>query len=135
MENMRILIAEDDFTSRRLLQKLLEPFGQSDVAVNGEEAVAAFKAAHEEGYPYDLICLDIMTPEMDGQQALKVIRQREKEMKVAPRSEVKVLMTTALDQPQDVVEAFYRGGCTDYLVKPIEKKKLLLKLRECKLLS
>jgi len=132
---MRILIAEDDFTSRRLLQKMLEPFGNSDVAVNGQEAVAAFEAAQDQGRPYQLICLDIMMPEMDGQQVLKIIRRREKELGVKPRDEVKVLMTTALDQPHDVVEAFYRGGCTDYLVKPIEKKNLLVKLRECKLLE
>ncbi|WP_305046361.1 response regulator [Geoalkalibacter sp.] len=132
---MRILIAEDDFTSRRLMQKLLAPLGDCDVVVNGAEAVEAFEAAHAEGRPYRLICLDIMMPEMDGQQALKILRRREGELGVAPRDEARVLMTTALDQPRDVIEAFYRGGCTDYLVKPIDKQVLLEKLRECRVLD
>ena len=132
---MRILIVEDDFTSRRLMQKMLADIGRCDIAVNGEEALQAFEAAHAEGQPYRLICLDIMMPEMDGQEVLKVIRKRESELSVAPRDEVRVLMTTALDQPRDVVEAFYRGGCSDYLVKPIEKRKLLQKLQECKLIA
>lgn len=132
---MRILIAEDDYTSRRLMQKLLAPFGECDVVLNGAEAVAAFEAAHAEGRPYRLVCLDIMMPEMDGQQALKILRRREGELGVAPRDEARVLMTTALDQPRDVIEAFYRGGCTDYLVKPIDKQELLDKLREHRVLA
>ncbi len=132
---MRILIVEDDFTSRRLLQKMLGDIGRCDVAVNGAEALQAFEAAHAEGNPYRLICLDIMMPEMDGQEVLKVVRRREAQLGVAPRDEARVLMTTALDQPRDVVEAFYNGGCTDYLVKPIAKKSLLRKLQECKLIA
>lgn len=132
---MRILIVEDDFTSRRLLQKMLSEYGECDVAVNGEEAVEAFELAHRDKRPYALVCLDIMMPEMDGQQVLKTVRQMEKELGIPARSEVKVIMTTALDSPRDVIEAYYRGGCTDYLVKPIEKKKLVEKLHACKLLS
>lgn len=132
---MRILIVEDDFTSRRLMQKMLEPFGECDLAVNGVEGLSAFEVAHRDGRPYGLICLDIMMPEMDGQAVLKAIRKREAEMDIPLSDEVKIIMTTALDQPRDVVEAFYRGGCTDYLVKPIDKKDLLVKLRECKILG
>ncbi|HKK00786.1 MAG TPA: response regulator [Desulfuromonadales bacterium] len=121
---MRILIAEDDFTSRVLMQKLLIPYGECDVVVDGEEALEAFSLALEEGEPYRLVCLDIMMPKMDGQQALKAIRQVEHERGVSPRNEVRIIMTTALDSPKEVVEAYYRGGCTGYLVKPIEKAKL-----------
>lgn len=132
---MRILIAEDDFTSRKLMHKYLEPFGMCDLAVHGAEALEAFEASHFAGEPYDLICLDIMMPVMDGQQVLKKVRQFEKLHGVPPIKEVKILMTSALDSPRDVVEAFYRGGCTDYLVKPIGKEAMLNKLREHKLLT
>lgn len=125
---MRALIVEDDFASRRLLQKYLEPYGTSDVAINGREAVDAFLLAHGENTPYDLICLDIMMPEMDGQQVLKTIRTLEQEKGINHRQEVKIIMTTAMDAPKDVVEAYYNGGCTSYLVKPIEKKKLVAEL-------
>jgi two-component system, chemotaxis family, chemotaxis protein CheY len=126
---MRILIVEDDFTSRRLLQAYLSPFGQCDIAVHGKEAVKAFKQAWLEKSPYDLICLDIMMPEMDGQDALKQIRAFEKERGIIGNDEVKVIMTTALDAPRDVFEAYYRGGCTSYLVKPIDRKALIREMK------
>ncbi|QWR76540.1 response regulator [Candidatus Magnetomonas plexicatena] len=121
---MRILIAEDDFTSRTLLQHFLTPFGDVDVTVNGAEAVEAFMLAMDEGLGYDLICLDIMMPELDGLKALKNIRDKEKAMGITPNEEVKIVMTTALDSAKDVLDAYYRGGCNDYLTKPIDTKKL-----------
>ena len=127
---MRFLIVEDDPTSRRLLEKILEPYGQCESVENGKEAVAAFTRALDESRPFHLICMDIMMPEMDGQAALKAVRQVEKEKGVLPKDEVPVIMTTALDTPKEVVEAFYRGGCTEYMVKPIEKRKIIDFLRE-----
>lgn len=127
---MKILIVEDDFISRLVLQKILSPYGACDIAVNGREAVTAFTLALEEGNSYDLICLDIMMPEMDGKDALKIIREKERQKNIAPGNETKIIMTTALDTPKDVVDAFYQGGCTSYMVKPIERKKLLDLIKE-----
>jgi len=132
---MKILIAEDDLISRKLLFKILSPFGECSQSENGKQAVDAFSDAIEEGNPFDLVCLDIMMPEMDGQEALKLIRQKEKEINVTRDSESTVIMTTALDTPKDVIEAYYRGGCTSYLVKPINKRKLLDILRELGLIK
>ncbi len=122
---MRTLIVEDDFTSRAILKKILSPLGECDIAVNGEEAVEAFKLAHRERRPYDLICMDIMMPGMDGQQALRIIRGLERDMDIRGSSEVTVIMTTALDDPKNVVEAYYKGGATSYISKPIDKRMLL----------
>lgn len=126
---MRILIVEDDFISRKLLQRLLGHYGECDIAVNGQEAVDAFKLAHGEGKPYDLICMDIMMPVVDGQKALRMIREVEKEMGIPMTREAKVIMTTALDDPRNVVESLYKGGATSYITKPIDKKKLLDEIR------
>jgi two-component system chemotaxis response regulator CheY len=131
---MRTLIVEDDFISRRVLQKMLAPYGESDCAVNGREAMQAFTLALGEGQPYHLICLDIMMPGMDGQEVLKSIRKQETAAGVKQSDEVKVIMTTALDSPRDVIEAYYRGGCTSYLVKPIDKGKLLRHIEDFGLL-
>jgi len=131
---MRILIVEDDFTSRRLLQLMMSDYGICDIAVNGKEALKAFELAKAENRPYQLICLDIMMPEMDGQEALKAIRQREKELGIDPQYEVKIIMTTCIDSPRAVIEAYYHGGCTSYMVKPIEKSKLTNLLRDLELL-
>lgn len=126
---MKILIVEDDFISRRILKEILSPCGDCDIVVDGEEAIQAFKLAREENEPYDLICMDIMMPNVDGQEALKQIRQIEKQAGVRGSAEVKVIMVTALDDPKTVFHAYYKGGATSYIVKPIEKEKLLIEIR------
>ena len=120
---MRCLIVEDNFAARKLLQKYLSNCGYCDVAVDGEEAVEAFSHSIENNEPYDLICLDIMMPKMDGIEALKNIRQIEKDNGINGLDGVKVIMTTALGNSKNVMGAF-RGGCEAYIVKPVEKKKL-----------
>lgn len=124
---MKTLIVEDDFTSRLLLQELLKSYGPTHLAVNGKEAIEAFGCAMQENQPYNLICLDIMMPEMDGQTALREIRRMEEAQKIFSTDGVKVIMTTALGDPKDVITAF-SGLCDAYLLKPIEKSKLLEKL-------
>ena len=71
---LRILLAEDDFACRLLLQTFLSRYGECHIAVNGREAVDAFRAALDSGQGYDLICMDIMMPEMDGREAVRQIR-------------------------------------------------------------
>jgi len=122
--NMRILIVEDDLSSRRVLQKFLTEYGECDIASDGAEAVNAFMQSWLDSRPYSLICMDIMMPNMDGQEALKKIREIEKEMEVSGTKEVKVIITTALDDPANVFKAFHKGGATSYIVKPIGKQRL-----------
>lgn len=74
---MRILIAEDDLASRKVLYKFLSNYGECDITIDGMEALEAFMLAWDEGKPYDLICLDIMMPELDGVKTLKTIRDIE----------------------------------------------------------
>ena len=132
---MRVLVVEDDFISRKLLTTLLGHYGECDIAVDGNEAVDAFRIALDEGTPYDLICMDIMMPNLDGQAALKEIRALEKEKAVPAAEEVKVVMTTALDDPKNVMESLYKGGAAAYIVKPIDKKKLIDEVRKLGLLD
>jgi two-component system chemotaxis response regulator CheY len=127
---MKILIVEDDFGSRIAIQKMLSSYCECEVAVNGKEAVDAFTQSIESGEPYDLICMDIMMPVMNGKEALKLIREKEKLSNVAPRDEVKIVMMTALDMAKDVIDAYYNGGCTSYLVKPILKESILKMMKD-----
>lgn len=103
---MRILIAEDDFASRKAILKFLSAYGECDVTVDGMEAIDAFMMALEEEDPYDLICLDVMMPVMDGYQALKNIRDIEREHNVDPADQARVIMTTALNEEKNVKKAF-----------------------------
>ena len=130
---MRTLIVEDDFTSRLLLQSFLSQYGECHIAVNGKEAVAAFRAAQESGQTYHLICMDIMMPEMDGQTAVREIRAVEEAGGTLSTDGVKIIMTTALDDVKNVVESF-QALCDAYLFKPIDKGTLLGHIRELHLL-
>ncbi|MFZ3210108.1 MAG: response regulator [Terriglobales bacterium] len=131
---MKTLIVEDDFTSRLLLQTLLSPYGECHIAVNGREAVDAFRVAHDSGRSYDLICMDIMMPEMDGQAALKQIRALEEAAGVLPHAGVKIIMTTAVSDTKTVF-ASYEGLCDGYLFKPLDTGKLAQYLQSFGLLS
>ncbi|MCJ2164046.1 MULTISPECIES: response regulator [unclassified Pseudodesulfovibrio] len=132
---MRILIVEDEFTSRKLLTALLSDSGDCDTASDGVECVSAFRKAVEEGKPYDLVCMDIMMPNKDGHQALKDIRAIEQEMGVPSADEAKVIMITALNDPKTVVKAYYKGGAAAYLPKPIEVESLYAILRDLALID
>ena len=131
---MKCLIVEDDFTARKLMQIYLSEFGKCFVAVNGKEAVQAVTQAFDEDEPYDLIALDIMMPEMDGIEALKAIRNLEKERGITGLDTVKVIMTTAKGQSQDIFDAF-NTGCEAYLIKPIRKPDLIDEIRKLGLLT
>ena len=119
---MKILLAEDDFASRKFMDKQLSRYGECDVMVDGEEAVDAFMMALEDDEPYDLACLDVMMPVMDGYQVLKAIRNIEKQKKIPKDKCVKVVMTTALNEERNVKMAFDLG-CEAYVGKPIDVEK------------
>ena len=127
--NLKILIVEDDFMVRQILRDILEPYGVVDIAVNGEEAVQAFRVAWRQNHPYDLICMDIMMPVMDGNAALIKIREIELSLGIIGSEEVKVIMISALDDVKTVVKAYSKGGATSYIVKPIEKDRLIGEMR------
>jgi two-component system, chemotaxis family, chemotaxis protein CheY len=123
MIQMRTLIVEDDFTSRLLLQTYFSRFGECHVAINGVEALEAFRLSKKTGNGNDLICMDIMMPEMDGQTALREIRAKE-EAGTFSTSGVKIIMVTALDYVKEVVKSF-NSLCDAYVFKPVDAAQLL----------
>ena len=112
---MKILLAEDDFVTRKFMTNFLSKYGECDVTVDGMEAVDAFMMALEDDDPYDLVCLDIMMPAMG-------IRNLEKERNIPKEKEAKVIMTTALNDESNVKMAF-ELGCTVYSGKPIDQDR------------
>jgi two-component system chemotaxis response regulator CheY len=125
---LRGLLVEDDFASRLLLQTFLSSFGECHVAVNGREAVEAFRSALEHGRRYDLICMDIMMPEMDGREAVRQIRALEEEHGILSTSGAKIIMTTAVDDVKEVIRCFHEL-CDAYLTKPVDLGTLLDQLK------
>lgn len=131
---MKTLIVEDDFTSRLVLQTFLSRYGECHIAVNGREAVEAFRTAGGSSEPYDLICMDIMMPGMNGKEAVKQIRALEEARAVLTTDNVKIFMTTAMTDLKDRIESF-RELCDAYLVKPVEIDELLGQLESHQLVQ
>jgi two-component system chemotaxis response regulator CheY len=122
---MRILIVDDDHSERVLLQKYLQSYGDCVFAENGLEAIAKVGQSLHEEKPFDLICLDISMPKMDGQKTLQEIRRLEQHH--ADGFESKVIMISAIRSVRTVMEVFGEM-CDAYLTKPFEKKKLFEKV-------
>jgi two-component system chemotaxis response regulator CheY len=125
---MRSLFVEDEFTSRMQLKYFLEEYGNVDIAVNGTEAVEAYRMALSTDKPYNLICLDIKLPEKDGHQVLEEIRRIEARIGRYYENPVKIFMTTAVANIESVYDS--RGLCNEYLLKPIEKATLIERLKK-----
>ncbi|MBN1436417.1 MAG: response regulator [Sedimentisphaerales bacterium] len=124
---MRVLIVDDDMTTRRLMLAYFGKQFDCDVASNGTEAIEVMGRALSDGKPYDLLCLDIAMPGMDGQEALKHIRELEREHGIKSLDGVKVIMTTAFSDKENVISAF-RTGCEAYIVKPVSRAKLFAEM-------
>ena len=131
---MKILLAEDDFATRKFMSGFLSKYGECDVTVDGREALDAFTMAMEDGEPYELVCLDVMMPVMDGYQALVGIRELEKEKNIPEENASKVIMATALNDEKNVKMAFDLG-CTIYSGKPIDQEKFEQALKKLGLIE
>ena len=120
---MKILAVEDDYITSLVLQEILLSFGKCDLAQNGIKAIEFFTDAMISNNPYDVIFLDVMMPEMDGQEVLARVREIEESNGVTGMDGIKVIMTTALDDFDNIKTAF-RNQCEGYIVKPINKDKI-----------
>lgn len=110
----KILLAEDDPTNQKVISKMLENAGyQIDIAENGKVAISLF-----DENKYDLVLMDIQMPEMNGIEALEVIREKEKKVRHTP-----VIALTAYTLKGDR-ERFLMMGMDGYIAKPIDMKAL-----------
>jgi two-component system chemotaxis response regulator CheY len=113
-----------------MLATLLEEFGPCDQAENGLAALDLVDRAAAAGSPYDLICLDIVMPVMDGTEALRQIRERDQQR----GNRTRVFMISACNSPQDIENAFFEGDCDDYVVKPFRRDAVTQMLTRYKLI-
>jgi len=117
-------LVDDDNDVLRLLEHHLQGRGNCALADNGNKAVSAFRSELEAGHCYDLVCLDIMMPDMDGRDVLMEIRDLERSFGVSARHRSKIAMVTSVDTPKDKLKAFH-ASCDAYINKPIAKEAIL----------
>ncbi|MEQ8179984.1 MAG: ATP-binding protein [Amphiplicatus sp.] len=114
---LRILAAEDNEVNRRVLAAFLEPLGADLViACDGEEALEAFERG-----PFDLVLMDVQMPRLDGVEATKAIRARERESGASPTRIVALTANAMAHQ----VEACLNAGMDGHLAKPLTQTALL----------
>jgi two-component system KDP operon response regulator KdpE len=112
---IRVLVVDDEKALRDFVRRNLEVRGYSvQVAENGLQAMALFDAA-----PVDLVVLDVMMPQQDGLETARRIRER---------SDVPIILLTALGEQSDKVRAFDLG-VDDYLTKPFGVGELLGRIK------
>lgn len=138
-KGLKILIVEDDFTSRQILYGYLSKLGDVHVAKNGEEAIEAFTYTYmqEPPEPYDLVCMDVNMPKVDGTQATKTIREIETKnlQKNQYVKESVILMVSAESDPATIIKACYECGANYYLLKPIDFSQMNKQLTKLGLLK
>jgi two-component system chemotaxis response regulator CheY len=126
---MKCLIVEDDTHIQAMLKTLLTIHDwECDCVLNGLGAIDAFAHAGKNKEPYDVIFMDIMMPFMDGMEALKQIREIEHDLGI--EEEVKIIMLTALNDPDTVFNAYYQGGASAYIPKPFDQEDILKELKK-----
>jgi diguanylate cyclase (GGDEF)-like protein len=116
---VKILVAEDDPVSLRLLQACLVEWGyQVTSATDGRKALEVLQSPESPR----LAILDWIMPGMDGVEVCREVRKRNK------GSYIYILMLTAKVRKQDIVESF-ESGADDYLIKPYDPHELRARLR------
>jgi two-component system, chemotaxis family, chemotaxis protein CheY len=121
---MRVLVVDDELTSRILLQETLARYGEVEISEDGAEAVDKCRQAISEGLPYNLICMDIMMPGMSGLEALQTIRGEEECSGLTRSDAAKVIMITAKDDSESIAQSF-QSLCDAYVTKPVDMQDLL----------
>jgi two-component system, sensor histidine kinase and response regulator len=116
--NVPVLIVDDNFTNRTILEKMIKGFGCNAFAVaSGKEAINILKSFNELSRPFQLVLLDMQMPEMDGEEVLSRIKSD------PALHDTTVIILTSMGQRGDAarLEAM---GCNGYLLKPVRQKEL-----------
>ncbi len=116
--NNLVLLVDDDEVIRKVLKEIIEPEGyRVTMAADGEEALAKFREQH-----FGLVILDLVLPDVDGLQLLNSFK--------AEQPHVGVIIITGHADVLTYIEAL-RYGADDYLLKPFDSKKLLVRIGNC----
>jgi len=133
-DTMRALIIDDDLVCRRVLARILRNHGDSQAATDGAEGLIMVREAIAAKQPFDLICLDLMMPLLDGHEVLSSIREMEDQGGITNDKRSRVLMVSAMDDNKNVMRAF-REQCDGYLIKPVTVDSVANQLRKLELIA
>lgn len=121
---MRVLIVDDNKINRRFLESLLNKHADCYMDVNGKDAINTFEKSLEDKKYFDVILMDVMMPEVDGLQALNIIRDIERKMNIPKEDAVKVVVISALNNIIEV-EMMLDEEKELFIHKPIQIEELI----------
>lgn len=113
---------------------MIQPYSKSDFAHTGAAAIEKYTKAFTKGHPYDLICLDLLIPEMDGFEVLRSVRHFENEFNLDNTNRTKIVVISTFNDRKTVSKA-RKAGCDGYIAKPFRQEKVLKVLAGLKLIS
>lgn len=131
---MKSLVVEDVCMMRKLLEKLLSPFGKCDSVENGREALIKFNHAWLNDEKYDVIFLDLMIPEITGDEVLKEIRVLENNLQSNKKNNVKIIICSALSDYENVMNVL-NEECDAYISKPFDRNTIYETLEKLDLVN
>jgi two-component system chemotaxis response regulator CheY len=122
----RALIVDDSSMAVQMMRFMLQQCGVEDIteAGDGLEALEKFHGSLEKETPYSLVFLDVVMPLLEGQEALRQMRVMELNAGVAADNAAVIIMATALDSSDEMLDALNDSDYTDYLVKPYDVKDI-----------
>jgi PAS domain S-box-containing protein len=118
LRGMKVLVVDDNATSRSIFQKMLESFSfEVSVAASGEEGITELEAADEDK-PFELVIMDWKMPGMDGIEASKRIKNHIDLSKIPP-----IILVTAYGR-EEVMQQAGDLGLEGFLLKPVNASML-----------
>jgi len=131
---VRILVVDDDATSKTNARMLLQNIGHCDEAGDRASALTCFQAAIEAGQPYRLVLVDIQLTDSGNDSILAAFRDIENRLAVSTDSQARIFVTTSLSGRQLETDCLMKGG-DEFFSKPLDKTRLLKKIKSNRLLA
>ena len=122
------MVVDNDEMSVDMISTILSAYGTSDKFYEGIKAVNAFEKALKDKEPYTLVTVDLAMPEMNGIEVLAGMRDLELDYGIDFLDQTPIIMITILNEPV-AYNAAMAAECTDYIVKPLKKERLLNRLQ------
>lgn len=120
----RFLVVEDEEMSRIMLTDILSMYAPTDSAVNGKDGLQLFEKSVNCGDPYDLVCVDLMMPLMNGLALIRGIRKIEVDNPLFGNQQTKVFVVTSNTCLWEKAELLLDNLCDDYISKPYDKGRI-----------
>lgn len=119
----RILVVDDQRLARKVISGIMSAHGHVDQAENGQDALALFAAALEDGWGYDLVCMDIEMPGLlNGTRVVRCIRMHEEKLSIG--SQAPIVMITSHENINELAEELGLPGANDYILKPFDQARI-----------